>query len=422
MAKSILDFWKNAAALITDTSGLLDTRALLDTKKISDTSDVLNTDKIFNDENDEAENEETNLNLTVEEVKAWKLKKSIDKTKILITSFQNKIIIAKSKSDASNIVIESAQELFTTAVNMINEDWNWRDNYLYWTRLIFRCILKKSKNKVVKSSIEELIILVEEYSRGRATVELDPNIKNILISGFELFDVSQGNELTQANQSGILALSLHNKVITLADGEAKIQSVIWSNRYEDFNNNLIENFYAEYFNKVDLIITFSLDANDNTTINIERFAANYRGGFKDNNNIGVKENKTVKSDNPFYESTLPYIPMVKKNLSFKVFNTFLREGYSGISKEGKELGDYYLDVHNTNPESLIIDLTNLELDIMKTGGGGNYFSNEIFFRVASLRDKINPNFPYGHIHVPNVQKVDYEDYISLITKIIKDAF
>ena len=59
---------------------------------------------------------------------------------------------------------------------------------------------------------------------------------------------------------------------------------------------------------------------------------------------------------------------------------------------------------------------------MTSGSGGDYFSNEIFFRVARMRDEIQPDFPYGHIHVPAVSEEKYEDFISLITKIIKDAF
>jgi hypothetical protein len=50
MAKSILDFWKQAAADITDTSKLLDTSAILDTRQILDKSEILG---IKNDEQNE---------------------------------------------------------------------------------------------------------------------------------------------------------------------------------------------------------------------------------------------------------------------------------------------------------------------------------------------------------------------------------
>lgn len=34
-----------------------------------------------------------------------------------------------------------------------------------------------------------------------------------------------------------------------------------------------------------------------------------------------------------------------------------------------------------------------------SGSGGDYLSNEIYYRVSFLREKYNPNLKTGHIHV-----------------------
>lgn len=37
------------------------------------------------------------------------------------------------------------------------------------------------------------------------------------------------------------------------------------------------------------------------------------------------------------------------------------------------------------------------------GSGGDYLSNEIFYRVAKMRTEQRPNLPTGHLHIPLIQ-------------------
>ena len=51
-----------------------------------------------------------------------------------------------------------------------------------------------------------------------------------------------------------------------------------------------------------------------------------------------------------------------------------------------------------------------------SGSGGDYLSNEIFYRVARLRSKQRPSLPTGHLHIPLIQsKTLVEDYNSYET-------
>ena len=65
-------------------------------------------------------------------------------------------------------------------------------------------------------------------------------------------------------------------------------------------------------------------------------------------------------------------------------------------------------------------------EIAINGSGGDYLSNEIFFRVAVLRNHLNLNnvLKSGHLHVPILNLNDYNLAVNFIietNKILKDA-
>jgi len=51
------------------------------------------------------------------------------------------------------------------------------------------------------------------------------------------------------------------------------------------------------------------------------------------------------------------------------------------------------------------------LKIKVFGPGSNYLSNEIFYRVARLREKHDSSLPPGHLHIKQLQgfKQDFSD-------------
>jgi pyrrolidone-carboxylate peptidase len=382
----------------------------------------INPGELFDDDKDWSGEESKKIKLTEEEKRAWDVRGNISKTQALVKNFSDGIDKLNSREAAAEMAAQAGTALFNEAVKEIRTGWAWKDNNLYWTRLIYRCLIKKSRNKIVKASWKELIARLEEYSRGRATVDFgsDATTKKVLISGFEPFQIAPGQELSRGNPSGLLALSLHNSIVNIPSGKAKIQSVIWSNRYDDFDSNLIENFYKPYFKTTDLIITFSLDDSSTNKLHIERFAANYRGGGDDNNFDVVAPGRTIPMELPYYETTLPYKKMVAQNAKSGSFLTFLREDYDIVLKDKKVKTPTYLRYENNKPENLKADLDIANVAEMTGGSGGDYFSNEIFFRVARTRP--NDAFPYGHIHVPAVDPSKYDEYVALVSKIIQDAF
>lgn len=60
---------------------------------------------------------------------------------------------------------------------------------------------------------------------------------------------------------------------------------------------------------------------------------------------------------------------------------------------------------------------------MTVGSGGNYLSNEIFYRVSKIRKEKNPTLPSGHFHVSQIQTSGYDfdndDTSELLQKVKK---
>jgi pyrrolidone-carboxylate peptidase len=377
--------------------------------------------KLFDDRPGKGKEEDDEFgpaNLTKEEDRAWLVRDKITATQGMVKNFTNALKVVKKQEEASEKVIEFGKQLFSEAVSKMRGAWKWKDNNLYWTRLIFRCIVKKNKNDIVKNNADDLVKKLEEYSRGRATVDFgtDASVKKVLLSGFEPFQIPAGDELTAANPSGMAALALHGKVI----GNVMIQSVVWSNRYEDFDSGLIEDFYEPYLAKADMIVTLSLDAGTRNCLDVERYAANYRGGWDDNNYKTVSAGRTIGSEKPYYETTLPVKKMVPPNKKSGFFKVSLREDYEVKFKNGSKGEE--TDKRNDDPSKPMTHLKIDEVEDMKNGSGGDYFSNEVFFRVARTRDRVKSDFPSGHVHIPSVPSGKNQKFVDLILKIIKDAF
>jgi len=66
--------------------------------------------------------------------------------------------------------------------------------------------------------------------------------------------------------------------------------------------------------------------------------------------------------------------------------------------------------------------------VLIEGSGSNYLSNEIFYRLSFLRERLQSNVKTGHLHVPKIQLsgmpfdiTDTQNLVSNVTNIIKDA-
>lgn len=332
-----------------------------------------------------------------------------------------------------------------------------KDGILYLARLIMQVILKNHpKILKLKSNIQqELSNIFEAASRGwigseKPEFPTGSSIKKVLISGFDPFgsgDSGSDADGYISNPSGNIALALDN---TNVESNLSIKSVIFPVRYAEFNKGWVENFFKDYLNKVDMIITFSYGV-DVYDFQLDRFASDYRGKNEDNNAVEVEGiSLELDREKTFIESTLPFTKLessVDSNIiglegssatigiSHEAYWQLLFDNNDATSYRCKaekifKIGEYKVigiqDISNVISEMQAVkepsavnyqdklkeefksqfssDSTKYSISA-KYGSGGDYLSNEIFYRVARLREEYNTQqqqqrkLPTGHIHI-----------------------
>lgn len=318
-------------------------------------------------------------------------------------------------NDIKARVETDAKKLWETAVKVVQEG-DLDDRPLYWARNKMQVRLKRNalfandidfETSIVKkdSELDKIIQLFEEKSRNYTDIDFSKagNKKKVLITGFDPFQLNPDPNFNTSmgvdsantfNPSGIIALFL-NKNQELLNQNIYIQTCIFPVRYEDFDNECVENVISKYFHDVDAIMTTSLNGGNNW-FDVEADAISYRGGFHDNMCIGGQDysqydyNSTrfiPDINNQHNETTLPSTKIFGVNLSISINNLIVR---FDISK----------------------------LNSLKEGGGGNYLSNEIMFRATKIRGSSIK--PVGHLHLANLGTITrVKEVIDVSEEIIK---
>lgn len=254
----------------------------------------------------------------------------------------------------------------------------------------------------------------QKIADAEAGLEKAKKVFKILITGFDPFQLNEfkdyGNIL-QSNPSGCVALSLHG----LSLGQGYIQTMIVPVRYTDFDSStdpvngqgtgIVENYIGKWIKDVDMIITVSQA--DFGEYHIDVFATAVRGGGKDN----LKHKRA--------EGDFSIRPPVTNNIV-----TTLKSAFTSPPSKAEYFGKYF----KTKKEALISDYKlrnssnnsttdNIPDSKVFYGPGGNYLSNEIFYRVSFLRNSQNPTLQSGHFHVAKIQDrygieghVDYDSF------------
>ena len=322
------------------------------------------------------------------------------------------------------------------------------DRPLYWARNKMQVALKRYylfkndidfEKSIVKknSNLEEIIITFEEKSRNYTGIDFSKapkGTKKILITGFDPFILNEFNNkeieeyspnIKQSNPSGVVALALNGNT----ELGGYIQTMIVPVRYTDFDSSqdrkngqgegIIEKYIKPFIEKkgeVDMIITIS---QADAEYNIDVFATATRRGFNDNMNF-IREDgsKAIPGGAETIKTTLP-----KKMVDSKLGTNY--NGRYFITK--KDFDDYYYKGDYSKEKILDINDDLPQLSIYY-GPGGNYLSNEIFYRVAKLRESLQPKLPTGHFHIRKIQGVKeelvpekVEKLITIIKETIKNA-
>ena len=385
------------------------------------------------------------------------IKKNYENDFINNKEFQIKNIVENFTNylENSNLTIEDikkqvekeAKNLWKAAIAGVQKD-KLDDRPLYWARNKMQVALKRYylfkndidfEKSIVKknSNLEEIIITFEEKSRNYTGIDFSKapkGTKKILITGFDPFILNEFNNkeieeyspnIKQSNPSGVVALALNGNT----ELGGYIQTMIVPVRYTDFDSSqdrkngqgegIIEKYIKPFIEKkgeVDMIITIS---QADAEYNIDVFATATRGGFNDNMNF-IREDgsKAIPGGAETIKTTLPK-KMVDSKLGTNYNGTYFitKKDFDDYYYKGDYSKKFFLDINDDLPQLSIY-----------YGPGGNYLSNEIFYRVAKLRESLQPKLPTGHFHIRKIQGVKEElvsekvkELITIIKETIKNA-
>lgn len=107
----------------------------------------------------------------------------------------------------------------------------------------------------------------------------------------------------------------------------------------------------------------------------------------------------------------------KYNTSRFIPNTSSQHNLTTLPKEKIFGSSNFIKINE-----LTVKFDDLKLNSLTEGGGGNYLSNEIMFRVAKIRG--NSTKPVGHFHLANLKTIKrikevIDVTIEIINKVIK---
>ncbi|MFF0361010.1 pyroglutamyl-peptidase I family protein [Streptomyces fungicidicus] len=266
------------------------------------------------------------------------------------------------------------------------------DRPLYWARLGMTRELRAWEPGFRLSDRQRALLLdeLERTSRGQTGIRYPhgKGVKRVLVTGFDPFTLDR--DIRISNPSGAAALALDGTVIETADGPARVETAVFPVRWRDFAEGTVERALRPHLPEVDLFTTVSQGRVGR--FDVERTNGAWRGGFGDNENVGVTGTIPVAdpaSQPQWTSTTLPYTEIVAADTGrFPVYdNTSVTEIPAG------------------GTESVVRPEGPTPGSTARAGGGGDYLSNEIAYRATLLRDRLGlrEELPGGHVHTPVLQ-------------------
>ncbi|MEW2508775.1 pyroglutamyl peptidase [Streptomyces sp. NPDC046870] len=266
------------------------------------------------------------------------------------------------------------------------------DRPLYWARLGMTREVRAWQPGFGLSAGQRDALLgwLERTSRGQTDIRYPGkgHLRRVLLTGFDPFTLDR--DIRISNPSGATALALDGTVVETARGPARVETAVFPVRWRDFTEGTVERTLRPYLPRVDLFTTVSQGRVGR--FDVERTNGAWRGGFADNDDVGVTGTVPVAdpaSQPQWTSTTLPYAAVVAARTGrFPVYDhTEVTEIPAGgtapvVRPDGPTPGS-----------------------TARAGAGGDYLSNEIAYRATLLRDRLGlrGTLPGGHVHTPVLQ-------------------
>ena len=325
------------------------------------------------------------------------------------------------------------------------------DRPLYWARLTMTRALRQWQPSfdLTAEQRAELIWEFERTSRGQYDIDFPagPRIKRVLVSGFDPFSLGNPGSTTSTgirigNPSGANALSLDGQRIRLADGTMiAVETYVLPVNYTEFDQGMVEDTVAPHMQPGPKRVDASISVSQGGAFEfwLEQWNGRFRGPSAGNdgiatcpgpNSVRLPSNPGCnvmpperwlgynpvpwQKDNPpqFTAMTLPGASMIAAN----TYENLPRPPGIPADNDGFRVVwhtnyNYYPDCgvsqtfSRNSPVAIVFPPPTLPIppgsqECARSGGGGDYLSNEVAYRNTLMRDTFGLTIPAGHIHVP----------------------
>ena len=314
------------------------------------------------------------------------------------------------------ILMEQGNNLWELGWQLVQSGFT-DDRPLYYARLQAIAAIRAyyRRTPLIASQVKTAVLQFEWPSRGLTSLTGTPGGRLAIVTGFDPFALT--NAPKRSNPSGIIALKFKDHEFSSSQGPVKAATAILPVRYEDFDAGIIELALGPILGSLVMLITFSEDASRNF-YDVERYATRVRGGAPDNNNKRVASGSVTPGTGTaeFLESTLPYERVITFDITTRKLKGPTLDETPFVLDQS-----YQLEISNGVPTPRVFVLSpssNMGTDSylkntegplpnepMRTGSGGSFLSNEIFYRTARKRNEVRSSLPSGHIHIPSTDDV-----------------
>ncbi len=280
------------------------------------------------------------------------------------------------------------------------------DRQIYWTRLMLTTALRQwnpswSPNAdTLRRLHTKLLQLLEQTSRGMAATAFPtdkPDVKRILISGFDPFGFPNQGDIRQSNLSGAAALALDGETLVEGNVSARVESVVFPVRYADFNEGIAENFLRPHLTGPQpphLVVSISQGG---AQFEMEEWAGRRRSTdtFKENLGLSSGGSKAQPVEPPGLAQGPEFLgtnvsPAMRGAMRGAV-------GRKGAIPEETTVQDVTPGASAPTTHAAGPSATPGQ---SVEGSGGGFLSNEIFYRNSLLRTQTGSTVPVIHVHTP----------------------
>ncbi|GAB2997666.1 hypothetical protein GCM10027184_61220 [Saccharothrix stipae] len=315
-----------------------------------------------------------------------------------VSRFTARLCEPISRTQALQFTRTAGTDLWRAAVLRARSPQAWDrydDRPLYWARLLATKALRQWQPSGWRLGAADRARLVESFDRASRGVDdqgTGDGVRRIAVTGFDPFQLS-GTSVRRSNPAGAAALQLDGRVLDTPSGPVVVEAAVLPVLWGAFDQGIVERFYGTALrSRPAALVTVSQGRPGQ--FDVERWAARWRGGFGDNNDVsalGVVPDAAgwPQPAHEFIETTLPHQRMVAAGTTpFPVrYNREFCEWPVGTTP-GTGVPDCRVDEPTPGAAAA-------------SGSGGDYLSNESMYRANRVRLGLGATTTAGgHLHTP----------------------